>query len=123
MALHWNVSACAEQATTKEGWVLTEALIWSTIFIGINKITEKNVEEFYGRLATYEQMFSPLTYRASGDHAEKNYTTYAELRHRIGLSTNASAKTRKQFLKNLTMLMSDQLERNIRDLRSEKEAA
>jgi hypothetical protein len=120
MALHWNVSACAESARSEEGWTLTNALIWATMFIGINRITEKNVEEFYGRLSTYEQLFSPLTYIACGDHAEKNYTTFDQLKARIGLSTNATTLTRVKFVKNLASLISLEIDKNIRAVRDEQ---
>lgn len=123
MALHWNVSACAEQATTQEGWILTNALIWATMFIGINRITEKNVNEFYARLATYEDLFTPLLYRSKDGKPEHVKTSYADLRLRIGLSTNASTLTRKQFVKNLGTLIENEVNRVFRSVSEEKEAA
>ena len=125
MALHWNVSACAEAATSNEGWPLTNALIYATMFIGINRITEKNVDEFYARLATYEEMFRPLTWKHDeGSDSPVNVpTTLDDIKQRIGLSTNATSKTRVQFCRSMGQMIDLEVSRKLRDMKEDKEAA
>ena len=52
MALNWNIEDCKnyKELTTDKEWPITNALIWSTIAIGINEITSKNVKKVFTRI-------------------------------------------------------------------------
>jgi hypothetical protein len=71
----------------------TERLIFATMGVGINALTDKNAAEFYARVSFSERVNGvPTEFR----------TTAADVAQHIGLKTNASALTRAQYLKRLT---------------------
>lgn len=78
---------------------VTNALIWGTIAIGMNTITESNWEDFYNRLNIWEQCAGASLTRGDNVPPQKNYITPIEVYMHIGLHTNASSKTQAQFLK------------------------
>ena len=100
MALHWNLKACDQSACwnkNDEMTPLANGLIWATMVVGLNEITEKNISEWCWRL-NWE-------IRVHGDRAilrKVNGELYSEadLRPFVGLNTNASSRTRKQYLAN-----------------------
>lgn len=73
---------------------VTDALTWATMTIGINEITEKNWKDFYRRLNLYESLNGTFLTSFKG----QRFITPLEVYTNIGLSTNASKKTEKQFL-------------------------
>lgn len=79
---------------------LTEALIWATMHVGINGITEDNWKEFYYRLHMWEGTIGPSL--RLYDTAKPRFITPLEVYAHIGLSTNASNLTRAQFVKKLS---------------------
>jgi hypothetical protein len=90
MPLTWNAEKCVEEARSEEERDYTAYFCFLMIPIGINHLTEKNVDEFYWRLSMYEKLF--------GNFYQKPLTReFVELR--IGYSANASNLTRTQFLK------------------------
>jgi len=73
------------------------SLIWITMSIGMNSITEKNWEDFYTRMKLLGVDRNLLRRDEDG-----NYTipiSAEDVRDHIGLHTNASSKTKTQFLK------------------------
>ena len=73
------------------------SLIWITMSIGMNSITEKNWEDFYTRMKLLGVDRNLLRRDEDG-----NYTipiSAQDVRDHIGLHTNASSKTKTQFLK------------------------
>ncbi len=77
---------------------VTEALVFATMAIGINTITEKNAEEFFKRVSFFEQVHSPWlhTIDESGKRVPR-LLTLDDVRQHIGLRTNASKRTDVQF--------------------------
>jgi hypothetical protein len=75
---------------------LTQSLIFATMPVGINQITEKNAEEFYTRLNLIERVNGTFLRTADGKDL---FITPEDIRKHIGLSTNATPRTRPQFLK------------------------
>ena len=51
-----NYDLCGVKADYKDDavWPITSALIWGTMSVGLNAITEKNWEEFYARCHAIE---------------------------------------------------------------------
>tara|TARA_R110001583_G_scaffold36911_2_gene121065 strand:+ start:292 stop:687 length:396 start_codon:yes stop_codon:yes gene_type:complete len=73
------------------------SLIWITMSIGINSITEKTWKDFYTRMKLLGVDRNLLRRDEDG-----NYTipiSAEDVRDHIGLHTNASSKTKTQFLK------------------------
>lgn len=104
MAVTWDVTGVKnyDVLTTmimsdgrREWHPITQALVWATIHVGINEITAKNWREFYARLHIWERSLSPLMYYADN---KNHYMTPVEVYMHIGLRTNASNKTRSQFM-------------------------
>lgn len=104
MALNWNITNCQDSASlqTDEEWPITNALIWSTMSVGIRDITEKTIPEFYARLSVWESVVGPMFYEQddAGKPTERG-VTLDDLRKRIGLHTNAGSMTRAEWRKNL----------------------
>jgi len=77
---------------------VTEALIWSTVGIGIGEITDKNHEEFYERLQLQQKVYGPLLQVEGGPFD----ITLDMIRDHIGLKTNVYPKiSKKKFMSNL----------------------
>jgi hypothetical protein len=97
MSLDWSVRDVANHKEIMDGpeWVATEMLIFVTIPIGVNRITEDNAEEVFRRVAIWEEVAGAMRFR--GD--EKVMFTPEEINRRIGLSTNASTRTKADFRK------------------------
>lgn len=90
------------------GWV--ETMAFATITVGINRITEKNYEEFYERYVMF--MYA---------HGIEDWELTQEVVQKfIGLRTNASSITPAAFKKSMLSILVD---RTKSKLRSEKLAA
>ena len=72
----------------------TEAVIFLTLFVGINEITEKNAVEFACRVHLFETFGDPLLKGPNGPVR----LTLADIQRHIGLKTNATTLTRARFL-------------------------
>lgn len=108
MALHWNVA----EITAREGeayiwrdygtpdapdvklWGHTECLIWATMFVGLNRITDENWQTFAERLRAWETAVGCLSSNGEPIPAET-------VKRHVGLSTNASTLTGPKFTKQL----------------------
>lgn len=64
MSLSWNLQKIknCDQVCFKDGNFnpVTNSLISATLFLGLNKITEKNVDEWMVRLAFNEKLFGTI---------------------------------------------------------------
>lgn len=104
MALNWNVSACDQSACWDDEGNMTQtccSMIWATMLVGINHITNENFEEFAYRLEFDRRLCG--TFKSGND---KPLTPEA-VRPFIGLSTNATARTRLQFEKKTCKFFRD----------------
>ena len=100
MALHWNLKACDQSACWDEdGGMknLPHGLIWATMVVGLNEITEKNISEWCWRLNWEIRLHGTRAILRKITELPYNES---DLRPFIGLHTNASSKTRKQYLAN-----------------------
>jgi len=103
MSLDFNYGTLPEDAKPNgPDWAITESLIWATMGIGINTITEANAEEFHTRLMVWHRAIGVR----QGNPSER--ITLADVRKRIGLSTNATPLTKAGFKNNVwRILMAD----------------
>jgi hypothetical protein len=97
MALNWNIEACKnfKELTTDKEWPITNALIWSTMAIGVNEITSKNIKKVFTRIRIDENLNG--AYLTNG--RKRYFIKMEDVEKRIGLYTNASPYTDTQFLK------------------------
>lgn len=87
MSLSWDISRIKNLEKMKEKhWNLIESLIWESMLIGLNKITESNVKEWWYRSARccIERGYEPIY-------------TLEQIKLCIGLRTNASVYTASEF--------------------------
>ena len=116
MSLNWNLSKIANTESvcwhkdssgeeTMRG--ITHTLIFATMAVDLGAITAKNVDEWLVRVHVLA--------RVSNDHGWLGITREKLVAH-IGLSTNVSNKTRKQFMgrmaKSLEQRCVDAMRRN-----------
>jgi hypothetical protein len=107
MALHWDLSRIKDykelcwipDGDDELGCVIkrmnsrTETLLFATMIIGMNEITEKNWKEFYFRIHMCELTYGPYFRR---EEIPEYYTPDMIHKH-IGLGTNASNLTKVKF--------------------------
>lgn len=115
MALHYDLTAIPEENRTivadrdgntamgerfKKGDRLvspiTNALIWSTMSVGMNEITEDNARRFYDRLRLQQKLFGPELRRPDGSGVE---ISFDDVKANIGLRTNATNHKDAAWLK------------------------
>ena len=97
MALTWdlrNVDLPQETLYVKEDSgeehlnPITWSIVWSTIFIGFNELTEKNLNEWHRRMKQLE--ISGMGLLGEKDSDVKRMPNLRELKLHIGLKTNGS---------------------------------
>lgn len=109
MSLDWNLeniedyeNICWEvNEKTGEKYMnpITHSLIFATISVGISEITQDNVAEFYNRTILTANVYGePINeFPEEGGIVRRNYT-FEEVKQHIGLSTNASHYSDKEFM-------------------------
>lgn len=86
--------------------------MWLTLSTGINEITVDNADEFFARVNMLERVNGPQLIRAQGadgmrPKGSEAFITPEEVYAHIGLYSNASPKTRQQFLKTFALDLDD----------------
>lgn len=85
---------------------VTDALIWTTLIVGVPKITEKNVDEFHRRVRMFEHVCGPVLTKNCGTPSP---LTREQIEQHIGLSTNADTCTVTQFNKKVAKWVEDEM--------------
>jgi len=98
MSLNFNLSQIKDHETfcwNAQGQInpVTQTLIFLTMFTGLNKITPSNFGEFLRRVMLWERVYGALLMDDGWDRP----ITADDITAHIGLSTNASALTKRQF--------------------------
>lgn len=125
MALHWDVTAIKnhKDVTTmiahhddpmagvtkgEEQWhPVTTTLVWYCVAVGIDRINHKNVGEFLNRMRMQDALLGPILHSGLGP----THLTEADVFKHIGLSTNASLKSRQAFLAGLYRHVDEETKR------------
>ena len=95
MALHWDISKVKDwKRKTKRNPYIVEILSMSTLLIGMDSITEQNVEEFCYRLNRYSTEVGPIAYKRNKRPVKWNIRT---IRSWIGLKTNVCTISNAAF--------------------------
>lgn len=95
MALNFNFSNVKDLELVQSEPAVTDALIWATMNIGISKITEANVNEFYKRIYLHQSLFGAYLFK----DGKEDFVTKQDVINRIGLYTNATDETRPAYIK------------------------
>jgi hypothetical protein len=90
---------------------VTEALIWSMLSTEMKEITEDNIDEVLFRSRCISVVSGPPMHTYDGEKIIPREFTREEVEAHVGLSTNVTQRTRKQFLKTC----SERLERTVED--------
>lgn len=102
MSLDFDVSALRDQSVTSrwdekgvEHWSEeTQCIVFATMSVGINHITEENWIKFYERYVAINMSL--------GYEPQSNYITLEMVRQHIGLKTNASPYTDAEIKRRIT---------------------
>lgn len=96
MSLNWRFTDEAGfNSMSDKDKELNDAYVWGCLAVDIPDITDKTADEWCKRYAMYTLLLGAM-YEVDG----KPYVpTVDEVRKRIGLTTNVTAKTRAQFIK------------------------
>jgi len=98
MSLNWSVKKVKDHALICfENVYRGEHLIWMTIPVGIPEITRANHTEFYRRAHEWEVKNGAQVHAMTEHGFEDVYITPQDVERHIGLGTNASRMTVKQF--------------------------
>lgn len=109
MPLNWNLERCEnwnELTETDNAWGITNALIWTTMVIGMNEITVDNADEFFARVDTVQKATGQLAYQQiikpdTGEAWVPYFITHEDIVRRVGLHTNASRLTKTKFFQHV----------------------
>ena len=121
MPLNWNIGDCKdhdklnyctnpsapEDEREYRLMPLTEGLIWVTIAIGIAEITEKNYKDFYTRMRFAEALNGQMVHKWDFEAEDHVDYTVDDIKRHIGLGTNASTKTKAEFVKGQIRMWED----------------
>lgn len=111
MALTWDITNCKdiEEIKSDTEWGRTEALIWTTMVIGLREITEENADEFFKRIKMVEQVSGELCIKDSAPY----FFAKEDIVKRIGLRTNSSVLTKAQFNKHVLNMLEQRVSREL----------
>ena len=99
--------------------LITQAVVFRTMAVGIGRITEENATEFATRSKMYEEMNGMSLYIAGEDYS----LTLEDITRRIGLTTNVSKWTDAQFGKIMLKRLRERAEYSVRANERKKEEA
>lgn len=101
MPLHWDLSKIKDKDSLywKDNTFCkkTEMLILAMPCLGFPSITEKNYQGVFKRLWIWEKLHGALTGERTEDGATPSPFSLTDIRRHIGLKTNATSRTEKQF--------------------------
>ncbi len=85
---------------------MLEALVWSSLQIGMGDLTEKNIDEWRFRLAVIHRIQSDIFIHPKGE--EKSFRMVLDaLPTFVGLHTNVGEETRSWFFKKVVNMLTD----------------
>ncbi len=108
MPLTWDITRVIDFSEINSGTesVKTQGLVFATMVIGMNEITDANAGEFYTRIKMLEGANGALVYTSDIAGSDYFYTP-ADIQRRIGLHTNANRYTKTKFVNHLYQLGID----------------
>jgi len=101
MSLAWSISKVKDyEELADDEWerIVTQVICFRTMSVGMGSITEANHEAWFRRSLLVEAVFGVGAHKDGEDYA----ITFADVRRRIGLRTNADRMTDKAFIHHVT---------------------
>ena len=132
MALGWNLSDITDWETVcfngegddKRMSPETEQLITVTMVLGLNEISQENIDKFCLRLRMYEKVCGWCLWYTNEDGSRRNALPDSVVKRHIGLHTNASRLTDAQFNKWILKMLDREAKASSSIMeRDEREAA
>jgi hypothetical protein len=106
MSLNWDATKCDPSTVeVRRKWMAV--IPWLCLQTGMPSITAKNVEEFYLRSQMLREMRGSVV-------PESETLPLEDLRAFVGLTTNVSPRTLKQFGKHLASILRTRVEDALR---------
>ena len=94
MSLNYDLTGISDwENLYRDNVAKTNAMLFGTMIVGVNKITDENWYDFYARLSLWQEMFGSLVVSELGD----DVISPSDVKRFIGLTTNANAMTLTQF--------------------------
>jgi hypothetical protein len=114
MSLDYRTTVSIQKAFPDENNSLHHKLqsaIFYTIPVGIGEITDSNVTEFYSRVEIWQKVIGAMFFKLSDDDHEPEpvYLSFQDCLNLVDLRTNASRKTRKQFIDDIFLQMKESI--------------
>ena len=119
MSLNWDIrkvknqeKMCWQASTHEIGKYelqpVTNALVWSTMLVGIGSITKNNHKEFHQRLLEFEVIQGEgLLHSRVDNESYYRMPNIEEVEAHIGLSTNASLMDRRKWGSRIKKMVED----------------
>jgi len=105
MPLTWDITKVIDFVDINDGFesIKTQGLVFATMAIGMNTITDANAGEFYTRIKMLEGVNGHLVVGPENEDGSSRYYFYtpADIQRRIGLHTNANTYTKTKFVNHL----------------------
>lgn len=101
MSLNYDIRECTADTEDEGQWQLCNSLIWLTMTVDLNEITEENLEEWRFRLAVVDILIQD-------GRSRLEIFTPDVLRSFIGLSTNANNVTRNKWMTRMKKALIDE---------------
>ena len=77
--------------------VVAKSLVFISMFVGINKITESNYLEFWRRTDLYQKVYGTMFQISDGEGWNPYFLTEDDVKKHIGMSTNVNAISKQKF--------------------------
>ena len=110
MSLNWNIENIKADWKSDDVWPITDALIWATMSVGMNEITNSNWREFYSRAYMIQTIHGGWII----EKGKTRFVTPKEVRDHIGLHTNATTYSAAKFKSNIDRRMREYANQQLR---------
>jgi len=116
MSLDWDLRGIENWKEKKESNPYLDGMIWTTMYIGMPTITEKNVLTFYARMKLYNDTVGEIWGRTKDENGDFQtyFPTFEQTKDWIGLRTNATTYTPTQFLNQIKKILSNRYDEIVR---------
>jgi len=91
MSLNYDIRECTADTDDERTWQLCNSLIWLTMSVDLNGVTEDNIEEWRFRLAVIDKLIND-------GRSRLEIFTPEILQSFVGLTTNASNDKRNTWM-------------------------
>jgi hypothetical protein len=109
MSLNWDLTKCDKKVTEEKEWPITNCLIWGTMIFNLHELTAENLKEWRWRIEFCKRCGMEYWHGPQDGKPQAWWPSSEDLNLRLGMHTNAETKTRKQWLKKITELLSEEV--------------